>query len=194
MRKFILALLTLFLSVPSYVAVAQSQFDVDGVIVPRNIEFQKKKLELNGFGTRSKMLVDVYVQALYLSTVSQNAADIIESDTDMAIRIQITSSMVSSAKLTRNMHNGFEESAGDALEGLRPRIELLKTLLSDKIVEKDVFNLIYNHLDASVWVFKNDELKGKVPGFDFKKALFGIWLSDKPVDKDLKNELLGITE
>jgi hypothetical protein len=194
MKKLMTALFTLFLSVQCYVASAQSEFDVDGVIVPRTIDFQSKKLELNGFGTRSKMLVEVYVQALYLSKLSQDAAYIIESDSDMAIRIQITSSMVSSAKLTRNMHNGFEHSAGDVLESLRPRIELLKQLLSDKIVEKDVFNIIYNHSDANTYVYKNDVLKGKIPGFDFKKALFGIWLSDKPVDEDLKNELLGKTE
>jgi hypothetical protein len=41
-------------------------------------------------------------------------------------------------------------------------------------------------------VIKNDVVKGKIPGFDFKQALFGIWLSDKPVDETLKKHLLGI--
>ena len=39
---------------------------------------------------------------------------------------------------------------------------------------------------------KNDELKGTVPGIDFKIALFGIWLSNNPVDEQLKKDLLGI--
>jgi hypothetical protein len=30
-----------------------------------------------------------------------------------------------------------------------------------------------------------------IPGLDFKKALFGIWLCDNPADKDLKLKLLG---
>jgi hypothetical protein len=64
--------------------------------------------------------------------------------------------------------------------------------LSDKIVEHDVYNLIYNPADASVYVYKNDELKGTVPGIDFKIALFGIWLSNNPVDEQLKKDLLGI--
>ena len=94
--------------------------------------------------------------------------------------------------MTRNFNSGFERSAGANLEALRPRIEKFKSYLSDQIVEKDVFNLIYNPADASVYVYKNDELKGTVPGIDFKIALFGIWLSNNPVDEQLKKDLLGI--
>jgi hypothetical protein len=78
------------------------------------------------------------------------------------------------------------------LEELRPRIEQFKTLLSDAITEKDVFVLWYNPFDQTINVIKNEVVKGKIPGFDFKKALFGIWLSDKPVDETLKKHLLGI--
>lgn len=191
MRKLLFPLFTLFLLIQSNIATAQTQFDVNGVIVPREIKFQNKTLQLNGFGTRSKMMIEVYVQALYLTTLSQDAKDIIDSDTEMAIRIQITSSMVSSAKLTRNLNKGFELSSKDILDTLLPRMEQLKGMLSDEIVENDVFNLIYNPNDTSVWVYKNDKLKGKIAGFDFKKAFFGIWLSDNPVGENLKKNLLG---
>ncbi|GAA4766643.1 MULTISPECIES: chalcone isomerase family protein [Flavobacterium] len=191
MKNALLSLFILLFGIQSFTASAQTQFEQDGVVVPRTISFENKTLELNGYGTRSKMFVDVYVQALYLSRLSQDPKDILESDSEMAIRIQITSSLVSSRKLTRNMEIGFEKSAGDNINELRPRIEELKKYLSDEIVEKDVFNLIYNPTDTSVHIFKNDKFKGKIQGTDFKKALFGIWLSDKPVDDKLKNELLG---
>ncbi len=194
MKKILLPLFTLFLFIQSNMATAQSEFDVDGVIVPREIKFQTKTIQLNGFGIRSKMMMEVYVQALYLTILSQEPKEIIESDTEMAIRIQITSSMVSSGKLTKNLYKGLERSTGGNLEPFNSQIETLKALLSDKIVEKDVFNLIYNPSDTSIWLYKNDELKGKIPGFDFKKAFFGIWLSDNPVDEDLKNDLLGKTK
>ncbi len=190
MKKLFLAA-TLAISALFPVINAQKQIDFDGIQIPRTIKFQNKTLLLNGAGSRSKMWVEVYIQALYLSQLSQDANQIIESDTEMAIRIQITSTLVSSGKLTRAMNNGFEKSAGDNLAALRPKIELFKSMLSDEITEKDVFNLIYNPDDTSVWVFKNDALKGKIPGFDFKKALFGIWISNKPVDEELKKSLLG---
>lgn len=191
MKKLLLPLFTLFLLIQSNIVTAQSQFDVNGVIIPREIKFQNKTLQLNGFGTRSKMMIEVYVQALYLTILSQDAKDIIDSNTEMAIRIQITSSMVSSAKLIRNLNKGFEQSSKDVLPTLVPRMEQLKGMLSDEIVENDIFNLIYNPNDTSLWVYKNDKLKGKIAGFDFKKAFFGIWLSDNPVGENLKKNLLG---
>ena len=33
--------------------------------------------------------------------------------------------------------------------------------------------------------------KGTIEGLDFKKALFGIWLGNKPADDDLKAGMLG---
>ncbi len=189
--KKILLLLTLLLSLQFSTVSAQTQIEVNGVNVPRKIDFQGKSLQLNGAGGRSKMWLEVYVQALYLSQLSQDPQFIIDSDTEMAVRIEITSSIVSSNKLTKAMNTGFEKSAGANLEQLRPRIEQLKSFLSDVITEKDVFVIAYNPLDQNVYVSKNEVLKGKIPGFDFKKALFGIWLSDKPVDETLKKHLLG---
>ncbi|MBF4465794.1 chalcone isomerase family protein [Flavobacterium sp. LC2016-12] len=191
MKKILLAL-TFLLSLQFSTVSAQTQLEVNGVTVPRKIEVQNKTMQLNGAGGRSKMWLEVYVQALYLSQLSQDPKFIIDSDTEMAIRIEITSSMVSSNKLTKAMNAGFEKSAGSNLEELRPRIEQFKTLLSDPITEKDVFVLWYNPFDQTINVIKNEVVKGKVPGFDFKKALFGIWLSDKPVDETLKKHLLGI--
>jgi hypothetical protein len=190
--KKILLVLTFLLSLQFSTVSAQTQLEVNGVTVPRKIDFQNKTLQLNGAGGRSKMWLEVYVQALYLSQLSQDPKFIIDSDTEMAIRIEITSSMVSSNKLTKAMNTGFEKSAGSNLEELRPRIEQFKTMLSDAITEKDVFILAYNPLDQTINVIKNDVVKGKVTGFDFKQALFGIWLSDKPVDETLKKHLLGI--
>ena len=190
--KKILLLLTFLISVQFSTVSAQATLEINGVTVPRKIEVQNKTMQLNGAGGRSKMWLEVYVQALYLSQLSQDPKFIIDSDTEMAIRIEITSSMVSSNKLTKAMNTGFEKSAGSNLEELRPRIEQFKTLLSDPITEKDVFVLWYNPFDQTVNVIKNEVVKGKITGFDFKKALFGIWLSDKPVDETLKKHLLGI--
>jgi hypothetical protein len=173
------------------VANAQKQIELDGIKIPRTITIQNSTLQLNGAGSRSKMWVDVYIQALYLSQLSQDPNEILDSDTAMSIRIQVTSALVSSGKLTRAMNTGFEKSSGEALTSLKPKIELFKSMLTDEITERDVFNLFYNPNDTSIWVFKNDQLKGKIPGFEFKKALFGIWISDKPVDEELKKNLLG---
>ncbi|MCV9931384.1 chalcone isomerase family protein [Flavobacterium sp. LS1R47] len=190
MNNFLFSL-TVLMTLQFSTTTAQKVFNIEGVMVPRTIEFQNKTLSLNGAGGRSMMWSDIYVQALYLSQLSQDAKFIIDSDTEMAIRIEITSSMVSSKKLTKAMDDNFKKTAGDNLNVLQPRIEELKYYLSDDITKKDVFKLIYSPNDSSVWVYKNNQLKGKIQGFDFKKALFSIWLAEKPTDEKLKNQLLG---
>ena len=191
MKKIILALFTIFLFVQS--GTAQNQFETQGVIVPRTIDFQNKTLQLNGFGTRSKMWVDVYVQALYLTSLSQEAQYILDGDTEMGVRIQIISNLVSSKKLTKSLNNGMEKSVGkENMVQFESQIKQLEALLSIETTKKgDAFNLIYNPIDRAIWVYKNNKLEGKIPGFEFKKAFFGIWLSNNPVDADLKNDLLG---
>jgi hypothetical protein len=191
MKKIILVFL-LFVSAVFSDIYAQKQIIFDGVTIPRTIKFENKTLQLNGAGSRSKMWVEVYIQALYLSELSQDPKEIINSDTEMSIRIEVTSAIVSSGRLRRAIQNGFESSAPEKIAELKPKMLEFNNMMLEEITKGDVFELTYNPAEKSVWVLKNNVLKGKVAGFEFKKALFGIWLSDKPVDQDLKNSLLGI--
>lgn len=193
MKNTITLLLVFLLSFSFSNGIAQEKFYINGVTIPRTIDFENQNLQLNGFGSRTKFWTDVYVQALYLSVLSENAKDILESDTNMAIRLQITSALVSSQKLSKSLHNGMVKSIGEEnIPKFQSQLDLLEKLLNHEVtVENDAFNLIYSANEKSILVFKNNQLQGKIPGFDFKKAFFGIWLSNSPVDADLKNALLG---
>jgi hypothetical protein len=192
MKKITLVLL-FFVSAVFTNIFAQKQFVVDGITLSRTIVFEGKNLQLNGFGTRTKMWTEVYLQALYLSTLSDDAKEIINSDTAMAIRLQITSSLVTSKKLSKSLQKGIVKSVGEEnVPKYNTQLELLEKLLNREDTQvNDGFNLIYSPTDKSIWVYKNNTLEGKIPGLEFKKAFFGIWLSDNPVDEELKNSLLG---
>jgi hypothetical protein len=191
MKKIILVFL-LFVSAVFSDIYAQKQIIFDGVTIPRTIKFENKTLQLNGAGSRSKMWVEVYIQALYLTQLTQDPKEIINGDTEMSIRIEVTSAIVSSGRLRRAIQNGFESSAPEKIEELKPKMLEFNNMMLEEITKGDVFELTYNPAEKSIWVLKNNILKGKVAGFEFKKALFGIWLSDRPIDQDLKNSLLGI--
>jgi hypothetical protein len=136
----------------------------------------------------------LYVQALYLRTLTNDPKEILNSDAEMAIRIQIISSLVTSSKLTKSLKKGMLKSVGEGgMEKLKPQLDLLESLLSSQATrENDFFNLIYSPKEESILVYKNDKLEGKIEGFEFKKAFFGIWLSDNPVDEKLKDSLLNM--
>ncbi|MCZ8227709.1 chalcone isomerase family protein [Flavobacterium sp.] len=193
MRKAITLFVVFFLTLSFSKGIAQEKFKINGVTVPRTIDFENQKLQLNGFGSRTKFWTDVYVQALYLTQLSEDAKDILDSDTNMGIRLQITSSLVSSEKLSKSLHKGIVKSIGEEnLPQIKMQLDMLEELLNrEATVENDAFNLIYSSTEKAILVYKNSKLEGRIPGFDFKKAFFGIWLSNNPVDTELKNALLG---
>lgn len=193
MRNTITLLLVFLLSFSFSNGIAQEKFSINGVTIPRTIDFENQKLQLNGFGSRTKFWTEVYAQALYLTVLSEDAKDILESDTNMAIRLQITSALVSSQKLSKSLHKGMVKSIGEEnIAKFKSQLDLLEKLLNrEATVENDAFNLIYSSTEKSILVYKNNQLEGKIPGFDFKKAFFGIWMSNNPVDLELKEALLG---
>jgi hypothetical protein len=193
LKKIVLGFLLVLSGLFSSEAVAQKEIVYDGITLPRTIEFEGKDLQLNGFGSRSKLWTEVYIQALYISVLSDNADEILNSDSTMGIRLQITSSLVTSKKLSKSLQKGIIKSIGEEnLSKFTSQLDLLEKLLNRENTNNgDNFNLIYTPLDKSIWVYKNNTLEGKIPGLEFKKAFFGIWLGQNPVDEELKNRLLG---
>ncbi len=170
---------------------AQKTFTVESVVLPRTIQFKNTTLSLNGAGGKSKIWLGSCVQSLYLSQLTQDPEYIIDGDIEMAIRIDITSTISPSTKFTKLIYDHFKKSAGNNLELLRSKLEELDNLLSGEIRQKDVFKFIFSPIDPTVFVYKNGALRGEIKGTHFKKAFFGIWLSDEAADQKLKNQLLG---
>ncbi len=194
--KKISKLLLFFILVQCSNLFAQNNIVVDGVIIPRIVKFSDKEIILNGVGSRTKLWFDVYTVGLYLSKPSQDPKEILESNSTMGMIFYITSGLINSKNFIKNVSKGLKESAGEELWlKYQPELALLEEFVSKEGVTKnDVFNLVYNDIDSSIWVLRNGVLTGKIPGFGFKKAIFGIWLSDNPIKESLKKELLGITQ
>lgn len=168
----------------------QAQMQVSGVNVALVYKSSDQALILNGAGTRVKYFMDMYVGALYLRNKSQDAAAIQEADESMCIKLQMISSLITSEKMNAAVDEGFEKSAGSKLPALQSRVNQFKAVFSEKINKGDVYELLYEK-SKGTQVFKNGKLAATIPGLDFKKALFGIWLCDKPADAGLKKALLG---
>lgn len=172
---------------------AQKKFVINGVEIPRTLEFKGKNLALNGVGQRSKFFTDLYIQALYLTQYTQDAKKILDSENEMAISLHITSGLITSKKLSKALAKGMEKSVGeDGILKFAKELKELEDLLSTEDTKiGDVFELTFNPQDESLWITKNKIYRGKIKGLEFKKAFYGIWLSDNPVDKGLKEDLLG---
>ncbi|MGK0250046.1 MAG: hypothetical protein ACI910_002814 [Oleispira sp.] len=156
----------------------------DSILVAEQI------LALNGAGIRTKFFLNLYVGALYLNEKSSNAEALIAADETMTIRLYITSSLIDGVKMSEATQDGFLKSTGGKLGPIQKEVESLMGAFDDAVEDKDIFDLQYVP-NQGVSVIRNGKIKVVVPGLAFKKALFGIWLSDDPVQDDLKVGMLG---
>lgn len=169
----------------------QAQMTINDVTLPASIKAGEITCALNGGGIRKKVFFKLYVGGLYLSEKSSDAGAIINADKPMAVKLQITSGMISSDNMSEAITEGFEASTGGNTAPLKAEItEFVNTFKKDEIVEGNVFDIIYVP-GKGVESYKNGKLQGTIKGMAFKKALFGIWLGSKPADDDLKAAMLG---
>jgi hypothetical protein len=164
--------------------------EIGGINMPESLQTGQTQLMLNGAGVREKFFIDFYVGGLYLKEKSQDAKAIIEADEPMAIRLHIVSSMTTSKIMEKGVREGFENATGGNVEAIKVQIEEFISVFKEEIKENDSYDLIYVP-GKGVQISKNSEFRSTIAGLPFKKALFGIWLSDKPAQKSLKKAMLS---
>lgn len=171
------------------VAAAAQAAEVGGVEVPDTIKVAGSELALNGAGIREKWMFDVYASGLYLNQKSSNAQQIIEADAPMAIKLHMLRD-VAGEKMSNATREGFENATNGNIAGIKSEIDNFLAVFGDEAAENNVYDMVYVP-GKGVEVYVNGELANTIKGMEFKKALFGVWLSDKPAQESLKKELLG---
>lgn len=167
-----------------------SAMTVKGVDVSETLTVDEQQLILNGAGMRTKFFVNAYVAALYLPEKSTDAQAIVEGDSVMAVRLYINSGMINAKRMSDSTRDGFVRSTGGNIAPIEAEMEEMISAFKDEVKEGDVFDLIYVPNDG-VRVYRNGERKALVKGMPFKQAMFGIWLSDNNIQKDLRQAMLN---
>ena len=149
-----------------------------------------QSLVLNGSGGRTKAFIQIYESGLYLMTPSRDSKTIIAADELMAIRIKITSGFVSRSSLVSSLKESLESSSGGNMAAIAKETNMFIDSLKEEVKKDDTYDFVHVP-NKGLLILKNGSVKGTVPGLAFKKALFGVWLSDAPVDKDLRQAMLS---
>ncbi len=188
-KKLTVAVLSLLMV--SSVAFASGAKDIK---LPGQMKSGVSDLLLNGSGIRIKkigfMKLDLYVAGLYLTQKSTDVEAMTVKDEGMAIKLHITSKMINSKRMSKATNEGFETSTGGNTAAIKSEINDMIGVFKDGIKVGDVYDLVYVP-QVGTQIFKNGELKTTVKGLEFKKALFGIWVGEKAVQKDLKQGMAG---
>ena len=160
------------------------------VELPDTIAVHQQNLLLNGAGLRKKFIIKVYAAGLYLNQKRNAPVDIINTDEPMMLRMHFIYDGISAEKLVETWNEGFSKATGGNTGAIHNAIEQFNSLFTEETKKGDIYDLAYtpgHGTDVSI----KGQLKGTIPGLEFKQALFGIWLGDKPADSALQKDLLG---
>ena len=175
---------------------AQDDREFDGIKVKTSIKVEdgdsKTKLILNGAGVRDKMWVNLYVQALYLTNPSNDPEEILNSGETIATRLHVTSSLVTKKKLVEALEEGFLKSYKGDVAVIKDRLDTFLTFFETQVYKDGFVDMVYSSNTEKTTVYMNKKFIGEIPGKDFRKALFGIWLEENCVDRTLRKRLLGM--
>lgn len=182
----------LFLAALLVLQPAMASSKVGGVTLEDNVSVGGIDLSYNGAGIRKKLFFKLYVGSLYLTDelIGASAADIVDADEPMLIQLNILSDLLTRDKMVKALKDGFKKSTGSNTAPIQEQIDTMVDGLNQPIRPGHSYRLLHTP-GSGVSVTLGDETLATIPGLDFKKALFGIWLSANPVQGTLKGAMLG---
>lgn len=165
--------------------------ELAGIILPEETLIEENILVLNGMGVREAtwLRIKVYVAGLYVTTQSSEADVILRSELPKKI-VFVFMRSVGRKRIVEEWDESLEASSGEDAAALHDRVATLYTWMPDSVRKGDRMVLTYLP-GKGVFVEMKGEAKGTIPGADFARALFAIWLGAKPPNRSLKSGLLG---
>ncbi len=167
---------------------APDPVSVEGVAFKREVRVNDAILALRGFGLlRYMIFIKAYVAAFYLpeSVRSEDAL----TDVPKRLEIEYFHPIVAQDFAKATSASISQNTSLVTYQGLKPRIDELNALYRD-IAPGDRYALTYLPGQGTTLAWNGQPL-GTVAGREFAAALFGIWLGPNPLDRNLKDLLLG---
>ena len=170
-----------------FAAAASGAAEIEGVEFDERVTAGDRVLALRSVGLlRYRVFFKGYVAALYLEP-GATAASVLEA---VPKRLELEYfwniggekfGPVAESALARNVNE-------KSLERLRPQIEALHQAYVD-VEPGDRYALTYLPGEGTE-LAKNGTRLALVPGEEFARAYFRIWLGEAPLDRDLRDQLL----
>lgn len=194
---------------------SEKGISVSGIKLPLQLSRYGEVRNYVGAGTRVKFFMHIYVLGLYMQEPSKDPDVILNSDQPMSVRMQVISSLLTTEVMVKYIREGFDRSAGENGTTFQNEVDLICNTFSaldsykvgDKIdiqytpgigITASINGVPYDWTlgvkskeEADKLLYFDEDGTAAVPGLGFKKAIFGIWLSDDPVDPLLKDEILA---
>ncbi len=160
-----------------------------GVTLPDTAAVAGRPVVLNGMGLREKYFVDIYVGGLYLGARSTDAAAAVAADAPKRMVMHFVYRRVTRAQMLDSFREDFGKQPG--IEAHKAGIDAILAVLPEEVVRGEQFVWDYTPGVGTTLSVKGQPVT-TVPGADFMRMVFGIWLGPTPPTAALKAGLLGL--
>jgi len=166
--------------------------ELSDVKLDENIQLDKQQLVLNGAGIRKKLLLKVYIGALYLAEKT-HSADTVLADAGAKRMSFILLRDVSGKQVLNGINEAIlPNNSEEEMKAIDARLYLFEKMFVSvpEIKKGEIVNLDYIP-GQGTRVSVNGQVKGHIEGQDFYRSLLKIWVGKKPVQSSLKKSVLG---
>lgn len=158
-----------------------------GVELPDAASVSGSRVVLNGVGLREKLFIDIYVGGLYLSHPTRDAAAAIAADEAKRVVMHFIYSKVTRAQMVETFQEGFGSQPG--VQAQAANIATMIGWVPEQVVAGDELVLEYAP-GRGTSMLLNGRTLGTVPGAEFMKLVWGIYLGPHPPTEDLKRGMM----
>jgi hypothetical protein len=162
--------------------------EVAGVKLDESATVAGQTLALNGAGIRKKLVVKVYVGALYLASPSADPEAIVSADAPKQVRMVFLRD-VGKDSILGAFRDGFDANSPDQAAQARADLDRVAGAIPDM---KEGGEMVVTYAPGQgTTLSATGGGTATVPGKPFADALFRNWLGPKPADGGLKKAMLG---
>jgi hypothetical protein len=190
-RKILFCLFLLF-TVPAY------SVTIDGVKFDEELKISEKfSIPLRNAQKYAPFRFSIYAVALYVDGKETDNMKLKDADVPMALQLVSLSRLLRLNTLIKELRRGFSygmDHDKEFLETIQDNIEAFVYIFerknrSPKRYEKMIFSY---EPGVGTHIHFEERYLGTIPGHDFKRALFGIWLNDNCANNQLRNDIIKI--
>ncbi len=188
-RKIFFFLFILF-ALPLY------SITIDGVKFGEEIKLSENtSIPLRNAAKYAPFRFSIYAVALYVEGNETDNMSLKDADVPMALKLVSLSRLLRLRTLLSELRRGFSygmDHDKEFLETIQDRIEAFVYIFENKNrnprrYEKMIF--LYEP-GKGTHVYLENRYLGTIPGHDFKRALFGIWLNNNCANDDLRDAII----
>ena len=167
-------------------ASAQEEQCLESVCFAPSYSLESNALRLHGLALFEHWTFDVYVAALYLPSLANEASEVLG---DLAkVLVLDYRRPISKADFIESTEAMLKKNPKVRLENIRSQLEKLYAVYED-VQAGDRYTIVYQP-EVGTTLLLNGRAKATFPGSEIQRALFGIWLSEYSVSRSFTKALL----